>query len=101
MKNSYCLLLCMLTLIISTSLSAQCVNDNEAPLITGCPSDINACDGSVTWAEPVATDNCRIASFTNNYQPGAIFPLGTATVTYTAVDVNGNTSACSFNVTTH
>lgn len=33
------------------------------------------------------------------YYSGAIFPKGTTTVTYQAVDASGNTAECSFNVT--
>src|SRR5260370_16418276 len=38
-------------------------------------------------------------SFTSNYAPGATFPKGITTVTYTAKDSSGNESTCSFTVT--
>jgi gliding motility-associated-like protein len=81
------------------------VNDTENPVIAGCPSNITlsndpgSCDAVVTWIAPAATDNCNIASFTSNFNPGDVFPLGTSTVSYTAVDDAGNTVTCSFDVT--
>ncbi|MBS0226306.1 MAG: HYR domain-containing protein, partial [Proteobacteria bacterium] len=58
-----------------------------------------ACDATATWTAPTAADNCTLASFTSTHNSGAVFALGTTTVTYTATDAAGNTSTCSFNVT--
>lgn len=77
------------------------VTDNQTPVITGCPANIISRNHSATWIPPVASDNCGIASFTSNYAPGAIFPNGISTVTYTATDVNGKISTCSFTVKTN
>ncbi len=77
------------------------VTDDEDPVISNCPADIEACGFVATWTAPTANDNCSILSFTSNYNSGATFPSGTTTVTYTAEDVNGNTSTCSFDVTTN
>jgi len=77
------------------------VTDDQNPVITNCPANIvqqRSCAGSVTWTAPTAADNCGIASFTSNYNSGDSFPVGTTTVVYTAVDVNGNTSSCSFDI---
>src|SRR6185295_16241954 len=80
------------------------VNDDTAPVITGCLTDItvsvpsSGCSKVVTWAAPSATDNCTLSSFTSNHNSGDSFPLGTTLVTYTATDGKGNTSTCSFNV---
>ena len=57
------------------------------------------CSQTATWTAPTATDNCGISTFTSNYNSGAAFPVGSTTVTYTATDVNGNVSTCSFTVT--
>jgi len=68
------------------------VNDVTDPVITGCPADIaqdtdaGICGASVTWAAPVATDNCNVASFVSTHNPGDVFPVGTTMVTYTATD---------------
>jgi hypothetical protein len=84
------------------------VIDHTNPLISNCPTDITvftgpgatACSKGVTWTPPSASDNCGvIASFTSNYVPGAVFPVGTTLVTYVATDASTNSSTCSFNVT--
>lgn len=80
------------------------VTDNTAPVITGCPANINLfaaanCTAIGTWTVPTASDNCSVSSFTSTHTSGAEFNLGTTTVTYTATDAAGNSSTCSFNVT--
>ena len=81
------------------------VNDVELPTITNCPVNISVsntsgqCGRNVSWAVPVANDNCGLNSFTSTYSPGAFFPTGTTTVIYTATDNNGNSVTCSFTVT--
>ncbi len=81
------------------------ISDFELPAITGMPGDINIsnttgnCSGIATWTPPVPSDNCGIASFTSNYEPGAVFPVGETTVTYTATDIHNNENTASFTVT--
>lgn len=75
------------------------VTDNQPPVITGCPSNIVTCSNPVSWIAPAASDNCGIASLTSNFIPGSTFPNGVTTVIYTATDVNGKVSTCSFTVT--
>ena len=81
------------------------VNDTEDPVISGCPSDITVdndpgiCGAAVSWTEPTASDNCGIDTFTSDHSPGETFPVGTTTVTYTATDIHGNVTTCSFDVT--
>ncbi len=81
------------------------VNDNQLPVINGCPgniaqnTDVNQCFATVNWVAPTATDNCMISSFTTNKNPGSTFNVGMTTVTYTATDMSGNTATCSFTVT--
>lgn len=78
------------------------VNDAEMPVLT-CPANITVnadsgmCSSSVSIGNATATDNCSIASTTNNAP--AAFPVGTTTVTWTTQDVNGNTSTCTQTVT--
>jgi hypothetical protein len=74
------------------------VHDATAPVINGCPDNINSCVNVVTWTPPTASDNCSLLSFTSNHNPGETFPNGTTVVTYTANDGHGNTAVCSFNV---
>ena len=81
------------------------VTDDELPVISGCPSNITVsndagvCGAVVTWTAPTAADNCGVDSFGGDHASGDVFPVGTTTVTYTAVDVHGNQATCSFTVT--
>jgi gliding motility-associated-like protein len=76
------------------------IEDNELPTVTNCPSDIISCSGYITWVPPVFADNCtNNLSIVSNYTPGANFPVGNTTVTYTATDAAGNVVTCSFTVT--
>jgi HYR domain len=86
--------------------------DVTPPVISGCPGNITVftglgrttCNQVATWIPPTATDAClhlanQTQPITGNFAPGATFPVGVTTVTYTATDVAGNTSTCSFTVT--
>ncbi|MDF2157820.1 HYR domain-containing protein [Algoriphagus sp. CAU 1675] len=81
------------------------VTDNELPVITNVPANISVnndpgvCGAVVTWAEPIASDNCEIATFTSDHISDEVFPVGITTVTYTATDIHGNTETASFTVT--
>jgi len=73
------------------------VVDNEAPVIT-CPESLVLCDTEpVVLGQATATDNCGIQSITNNAP--ATFPVGITNVTWTALDIHGNTSTCIQTVT--
>ena len=80
------------------------VNDTEKPVISSCPGDIiqnndpGVCSAVVTWTEPTADDNCGIQSFTSDHSPGETFSVGTTHVTYTALDIHGNSITCEFDV---
>lgn len=90
---------------VSTCSYTIAVTDNEAPVITDCPSnivansDIGECGADVTWIAPTFTDNCAGASMVASHNPGHFFPVGITTVTYTVTDAAGNVSVCSFTVT--
>lgn len=78
--------------------------DNEAPVFSNQPMDINrdlplgACNLTVEWVAPIATDNCGVESVTSNHLPGELFPIGTTEVMYTARDLSGNESTTSFTI---
>ncbi|MGB6035585.1 MAG: HYR domain-containing protein, partial [Cryomorphaceae bacterium] len=82
------------------------VTDDEAPVIT-CPADITLniadgdCSGIVNFADATATDNCAIATITQTegLPAGSDFPVGPNTITFEAIDVNGQSATCSFTVT--
>jgi len=79
------------------------VIDEQAPIISGCPTtinvntDLNVCGATVGWTVPTYTDNCG-AAMTFTHTPGSLFPVGSTTVIYTVTDGAGNVSTCSFNV---
>ncbi|MEM0519413.1 M36 family metallopeptidase [Aequorivita flava] len=91
---------------VSTCTTTVTVEDSIAPTII-CPADITAntdagdCFATVTFVTPVAFDNCGIASVvqTMGDPSGSSFPVGVNTIEFTATDVNGNTSTCSFTIT--
>jgi gliding motility-associated-like protein len=78
------------------------VTDTELPVLL-CPTDIATCDPVVTFSAPTATDNCGVVSVTQTagLASGSTFPVGTTTITYEAVDINGNVNTCSFDVIIH
>ena len=64
-------------------------------------NDPDQCSGKVNWTIPVALDNCGIMNIeqTEGPAPGSAVAVCELTpITYTATDVNGNTSTCSFDV---
>ncbi len=80
------------------------IEDGANPVIT-CPADINVgtapgvCSAVVTWADPVATDDCGAVTTVCNPPSGSTFQVGTTTVTCTTTDGVGNTASCTFDVT--
>src|SRR6185369_7364257 len=79
------------------------VNDTQPPQIT-CPANltVNAAPGrclsNLTFSV-TATDNCLVTNVTSVPASGFAFPVGVTTVTNTARDSSGNSSACTFIVT--
>ncbi|NBQ17946.1 HYR domain-containing protein, partial [bacterium] len=74
------------------------VTDNELPVIT-CPgtanisADAGSCTSSASIGAASATDNC--SGVIVSHLPVGPYPVGTTTVTWTATDASGNTSACN------
>jgi HYR domain/Ricin-type beta-trefoil lectin domain-like/Secretion system C-terminal sorting domain len=91
----------------SASLSAQCVGDTTKPFFERCPQNIviNQSTANSTaclpleWSEPLAADNCGVASLTSNRVSGECFAMGVTTITYTAIDSSQNFATCSFTIT--
>lgn len=90
---------------VSTGSFTVLVKDTTAPTLAGVPaamtvSATGATGAVVTYTKPTATDlaggsvsvSCVPAS-------GSTFPLGTTTVTCTAIDAAGNTAKATFTVT--
>ena len=81
------------------------VNDNEDPTIA-CPTDVvvntdaGSCDATgVSLGSATASDNCAIAITPTSDAIGTTYSLGTATITWTADDGNGNSATCTQTVT--
>ena len=85
------------------------VNDTEAPTIS-CPASQsvntagNTCaSAAVSYSMPTAMDNCPSPApavmRTGGLASGSLFPKGTNTVVWRAMDGTGNTKTCSFTVT--
>jgi hypothetical protein len=87
--------------LASASVAVQ-IQDTVAPILAGCgPRTVEASE-VLTAVSPVflavtATDDCDAAPFVT-LAPN-LLALGTTTVTATARDASGNTSACTFDVT--
>ncbi|MCH2230955.1 MAG: HYR domain-containing protein [Crocinitomicaceae bacterium] len=88
---------------VSTCTADVTVEDIEGPIVI-CQSDVTitadagVCESAaVVLVAPATTDNCGVASITNDGL--AVYPVGTTLVTWTITDVNGNVSTCSQNVT--
>ena len=74
------------------------VADDQSPSVT-CPADVSVsadpgqCFASgVNLGSPATSDNCAVASVTNDAP--AQFPVGSNTVTWTVTDLSGNTNSC-------
>ena len=82
------------------------VVDVTPPVIVCAPDvvtimDPGVCYAEVFFADAIALDECGIASVVQTGGPasGSLFTQGVTTIEYTATDVNGNTTVCSFTVT--
>ncbi len=90
--------------LFSTCQQSIILSDNDAPVISNCPSNIVAtagqnCKANVSWLAPSVTDNCGKLFLTVNHISGDAFPIGVTTVTYTAEDLCGNITNCNFTIT--
>lgn len=78
--------------------------DITPPTFDNCPSDIvidadtGMCNALVNWTPITASSACSVFVTSSN-SPNTIFPAGSTSVVYTAVDNFGNTNTCTFTVT--
>ncbi|GAB5398577.1 MAG: hypothetical protein Aureis2KO_01620 [Aureisphaera sp.] len=90
----------------SNCVAVVTVIDNVSPTIS-CPADVvtgtdpGLCSAQVVFSDAIAGDECGIASVvqTAGLPSGSDFPVGVNTIEFTATDVNGNTTTCSFTIT--
>lgn len=85
-----------------SSTIAVTVGDNEVPTIIApaaitVNAGMNCTADSVVLNSPITSDNCAIASVTNDAP--ASFPLGVTTVTWTVTDGSGNSATATQMVT--
>jgi len=89
--------------VIVTQNNQVQIIDTIKPVITGCPTDMKfqlvSCDTTVTWAAPVASDNCGIKSYESNFHSGDKFGVGNFKVVYYVEDVTGLKDSCEFTLT--
>ncbi len=90
----------------TVTISNPCTNDTIAPVFANCPGNLTqntfGTTATVSWTAPTASDNCtdfEEITFNTTHNPGAVFPVGTTNVTYTAIDALNNTATCRFTVT--
>ncbi len=81
---------------LSITYTTPLVEDTEDPVVTA-PADVTTLDPTPDIGTATATDNVGVTSLTNDAP--AIFPLGTTTVTWTAMDAAGNSGADTQDVT--
>jgi hypothetical protein len=76
----------------STAVQSITVIDNEMPVVTVSDIIVDAdpgqCGAVVLLSQPSATDNCGIASISNDH-PSTFYPVGTTAVTWTVFDLAG------------
>jgi len=79
---------------IATAEQLVTVIDDIAPEITPSSADlnINCLASEVNIGTPNVSDNCSVASLTNDVPASDQFPVGITVVTWTAVDNSGNSS---------
>ncbi|WP_157503307.1 HYR domain-containing protein [Mangrovimonas xylaniphaga] len=85
--------------------------DDEDPILANLPADqlnipmdLGACGATITFSDPIATDNCDssvtvVRTDGTGLNSGDIFPTGNTTISYSASDSNGNSETYSFQVT--
>ncbi|PIF34431.1 putative secreted protein (Por secretion system target) [Flavobacterium sp. 9] len=86
----------------STTTFTVTVKDEEKPVITTpieiiVSNDSGECSKTLTLTNPIVTDNCGIASITNDAP--AIFPVGSTIVNWKAEDENGNINTITQTIT--
>ncbi|MBX7240958.1 MAG: HYR domain-containing protein [Bacteroidia bacterium] len=83
------------------------INDVTAPVISNCPASVTVnndpgqCGALVSWVAPSVSDNCPNPVIVQSSGPGSgtLFPIGSTIISYSAIDVAGNTAVCSFTIT--
>ncbi len=82
--------------------------DNEMPVFLDCPlqtitvgTDTDQCGAYVNWETPVVYDNCDLPLTPTQISGpvnGTTLDVGMYTVVYEAIDADGNTATCTFDI---
>lgn len=87
-------------------ISVDSLVDDQPPVITNCPQNMNlnvelgTSSVPVSWVEPSAVDNSGVANLiSQSHFPNTLFNIGSTTVTYVYSDESNNIAQCSFVVT--
>jgi hypothetical protein len=94
---------------MSTTSARFTITDNTSPEFVSCPapevvtgSEVDLCGAYVNYTQPDAIDGCGSVTITQvdgtGLSSGDLFPIGTTTLIYEAVDECGNVSTCMFDV---
>jgi gliding motility-associated-like protein len=89
--------LCFENIVIG--IDGTIVSDNSGAIISITPNA--SCDSiTIDYLLPPVEDNCTIDSFglINGLPSGGVFPGGTTTITYLAIDDSGNSATCNFDI---
>ncbi len=89
---------------VSSCVTEVTVSDTEAPIIScddtlvAVSTDPGSCTAQLALTQPSAEDACYGESVIVSSDAPALFPVGSSTVTYQALDGAGNSAACSVEV---
>jgi large repetitive protein len=84
------------------------VTDNEDPVVTCAPNQVQTadagdCGANVVVVGPATSDNCGVATVVNSYNntanASAHYPVGVTSITWTITDIHGNNSNCIQTIT--
>jgi trimeric autotransporter adhesin len=80
------------------------IRDNELPAFvqpadTTVGAETGKCSATVSLPVPATTDNCGIASVTNDAPANGVYPVGTHIITWTVTDIHGNSVLTTQTVT--
>ena len=92
----------------NTTSQSITVTDDEKPTILSAgdqtqTADAGDCGALVTVVAPSTNDNCGVSSVTNSYNgtsdASGHYPVGTTVVTWTVIDIHGNTNTTTQTIT--
>lgn len=80
-------------------ITGNTIQNDFCPPSNSFPTMEGTCEAIVTWDEPSFSSECSSLSVESSHQSGDIFPVGTTTIEYVAIDTFGNSDTCRFDIT--